>query len=69
MEDWNTFVDWASKAILGGICVYGVHILSQMKTSIDSLNVKVGQIILKNEYAARDIEKLEIRIDKLEHRY
>jgi hypothetical protein len=66
--DWNSLVDWMIKGVLGGICMYAVHILSQMKTSIDGLNDKMAQIIERTEWHTREIDKLELRISNLETR-
>jgi hypothetical protein len=68
MTDWANFFDWAAKGILGGICMYGVHILSQMKNSIDSLNEKVARIIERTEWHSKELEKLEERIITIERR-
>lgn len=65
---WAEFADWAIKATLGGICFYGVNILSQMKNSIDGLNDKVSTIIERTEWHSRDIEKLDKRVTRVEGR-
>lgn len=66
--DFTSFVDWAIKGSVGGICAYGVHLLSQMKNSIDLLNDKMAKIIERTEWHTREIDKLEYRINKLEGR-
>lgn len=66
MQTWTSFIDWASKGIIGAVCMYGVHVLSQMKNSIDSLNEKVARIIERTEWHSRELEKLENRVIRLE---
>lgn len=66
METWASFADWASKAFLGGVCVYGVNVLTQMKNSIDSLNDKVARLIERTDWHSRELEKLDHRISKIE---
>lgn len=60
------FVDWILKAGLAGVCGYGVHILGEMKKSIDALNVKVGTIIERTDWHTKEIERLDDRITRLE---
>ena len=64
---WEQFLDWGLKALLGAICVQGVNILSQMKKSIDDLNSKVAIIIEKTDWHSKELDKLENRVTKLEH--
>lgn len=66
--EWNLFVDWAFKAILGGIVFYGVHVLSEMKKSIDTLNSKVSQMIERTEWHTKEIDRLEFRISRIEEK-
>lgn len=68
MDNWANFFDWASKAFLGGVCVYGVNVLSQMKTSIDALNETMAQIVERTEWHSRELEKLEERLQQVEQR-
>ncbi len=64
--EWNLFIDWMLKALLGGVVLHGVHILSEMKKSIDSLNNKMAEIIERTAWHSKEINRLESRITRLE---
>lgn len=68
MDNWNSFADWAMKGLIGGGCFYGIHILAQMRNSIDSLNQKVAKIIERTDWHSHEIKKLENRVMRLEDR-
>jgi hypothetical protein len=68
MENWGAFADWAAKGILGGICLYGVRILSQMKNSIEALNEKVATIIERTDWHTKEIDRLDQRITRIEEK-
>lgn len=68
MESWELFASWASKALLGGICLYGVNILKELKDSIDELNKQVAQVIERTDWHTKELARLDIRISTLERR-
>jgi prefoldin subunit 5 len=66
--EWNVFIDWALKAVLGGVAFHGVHVLSEMKKSIDSLNNKMAKLIERTEWHSKEIDRIEARILRLEEK-
>lgn len=68
MNDWNNVLDWLAKAFIGVVISQGVRILSEMKKSVDKLNVQVGQIIERTEWHSKEIDKLDTRVNRLEVR-
>jgi prefoldin subunit 5 len=64
--EWDIFVDWMLKALLGGVVLHGVHILSEMKKSIDALNNKMAKIIERTEWHSKEIDRLDQRMTRLE---
>lgn len=68
MENWQSLIDWIMKAILGGIFSYAVHILSEMKNSIESLNEKVAKVIERTEWHSKELEKLDYRMTRIEEK-
>ena len=68
MDDWNIILDWIAKAVLCVIVSQGVKILSDMKKSVDKLNVQVGTIIERTEWHSKEIDRLDTRMNRLEVR-
>ncbi len=64
--DLTSIATWAFEAILGGICVYGVNILKELKNSIDELNKQVSRVIERTDWHTKELERLDIRIYALE---
>lgn len=68
MNDWNNVLDWAAKAVLGLIISQGVKVLSEMKKSVDKLNVQVGTIIERTDWHSKEIDRLDARVNRMEVR-
>jgi hypothetical protein len=66
MQDWSNYFDWAMKASMGAVGAYGVHILGQMKRSIDELNQSMAKIIERTEWHTKEIERLDERVQRVE---
>lgn len=64
--EWNVFMDWGFKALLGGVILHGVHVLSGIKVSVDLLNNKMAEIIERTQWHSKEINRLEVRITRLE---
>lgn len=60
------FVEWAFKALITGSIIYGVRVLSQLQSSVESLNIKIAVIIEKVSGHEKELNKHEIRLIKLE---
>ncbi len=63
---WQEFLPWAFQGLLGGILVYTVSVLRDIKKSIDLLNVNMATIVEKTAWHEREIYKMDVRIDRLE---
>ena len=68
MQTWNVFADWASKGILSFVAMYAVHILSELKRSIDDLNKNVAQLIERSNWHSNELKMLDARLIRLEDR-
>lgn len=66
MQDWPNYFDWVIKALIGAVCAYGVHILDQMRRSIDTLNESMAKIVERTEWHTKEIEKLDERVQRVE---
>lgn len=64
--EWDQFVDWLLKAVLGGVTLHGVHILSETKKSIDSLNQNMARMNERSEWQSREMSRIETRLNRLE---
>lgn len=62
MIHWNDFASWLFYGVMGGCSVYGVSILSGLKCSVDSLNIKVATLLERTATHERRIEKLENKV-------
>lgn len=51
---------------MGAVGAYGVHILGQMKRSIDELNQSMAKIIERTEWHTKEIERLDERVQRVE---
>lgn len=60
--EFSAFVQWGFLGLVGG----GVTILWQMKESMNSLNEKIGILIVQHEQARKDLDDHEERIRDLE---
>ena len=65
---WSDFFDWMLKAVAGGVGTYMVHILSEVKKSIDSLNERVAKVLERSEWHSKELDRLETRVERLELR-
>lgn len=52
-------VEWAFKGLVTGIFVYAVKILSELKGSIESLNIKMAVVVEQVSSHDKRISKLE----------
>lgn len=64
--EWNQFYDWIIKALMTGLFSYGVHILGELKKSVDLLNERVSTVIERTEWHNKSLEKLDERVSRLE---
>ena len=53
------FLDWAFKGLLTGIFVYAVKVLTELKSSIESLKIKMAVIVEQVSAHDKRITKLE----------
>lgn len=64
--DWQNFVDWALKGLIGGVIMYAVHILGRVRMSIESLNKKVATLVERSGWHNKEIDRLHSRLARLE---
>ena len=63
MIDYNMLIQWIFFGVVGGSFMFAVNILSQLRRSIDELNVKMATIITTISYHEKTIEILKQEID------
>lgn len=63
MVDYNMLIQWIFFGVVGGSFMFAVNILSQLRRSIDELNVKMATIITTISYHEKTIEVLKQEID------
>lgn len=68
MTNFSEFAHWLFYALMSGISVYGVKILSDMKSSIETLNIQVATVIERNNWQQKQVDDLEDRVKILESR-
>lgn len=62
------FTDWMIKGLVGGIALYAVKILTEMKKSLDSVNNKMAAMVERSEWHSKEIERIEKRVNRVEVR-
>jgi hypothetical protein len=68
MENFPEFASWAEKAIITGVCAYGVNILKELKQSIDELNKQVAEVLVRTDWHKEELGRLDVRVSNLERR-
>lgn len=64
--DFTMFVEWGFYGIISLSVMIGVKILSQLKNSINSLNIQVARILEKSSWHEKELMRHEGRLTKLE---
>lgn len=59
-------IEWGFQGLLTGGLIYGVTVLTGLKSSIDHLNQQVAKIIEKAAWHETFMQKNELRIQQLE---
>lgn len=62
----NEMIQYAFYALMSGVATYGVAVLSSMRTSIDTLNVKIAIVIERSDQHDKRLDKHDNRLEKLE---
>lgn len=65
MVDYNTLIQWIFFGVVGSSFMIAVNILSQLRKSIDQLNVQMATIITTISYHEKTIEVLKQEIDMI----
>ena len=63
--DFALFIDWAFKAIIGGVLYVGLGSFRRMTDSVEALNVKIAVLIERTENHSKAIEKHDERISEI----
>ena len=66
--DWPSFLDAFIKMLLAGISSFGLKMLFDIKTSIDTLNKQVSQIVERTDWHTKEIDRLDQRMNSFETR-
>jgi len=66
--DFNFFIEWAFYGIISLSAIMGIKILTQLRDSIDKLNIKVARILEKTSWHEKELDNQNKRINKLEER-
>lgn len=64
-QEW---ISWALQALLLAVYTWGVSELKGLSTSVQELNVKMAVVVERDSSRSIQIDKLENRVEKLEHR-
>ena len=65
---FQEFATWIFYGLLAFIMTYGVSILSKMRQSIDLLNLRCGELMVRHEYQQKKNEEIDDALDGLAHR-
>ena len=66
--DFSQFVEWAFYGLISLSVLYGMRILSDMRDSIEQLNIQMAVIIERHDHQEKEIERLEHRLTLIERR-
>lgn len=64
--DWAQAKDVILEFFAGGIAMWLIHELHEMRKSIDQLNLQIAVVLEKNSRLERDFEKLEERVQRID---
>lgn len=64
--DFSHFIQWGFEGLISGALIYGVSVLTNLKSSINILNERIATIIEKTAWHEKELEKHEHRIIRLE---
>lgn len=67
MTEHQLFIDWAFKALLMGGLAYGLALIGRLTTSVEALNIKIAVLIERTENHAKEIERHDERLSKIEN--
>lgn len=62
----ESVVEYMIQAMLGGVGIWAITVLQQMKTSIDHLNENVAKLIEKGNWHEKTLDSHEERLLRLE---
>lgn len=62
----NELIQYGFYGLMSFVATYGVAVLSSMKNSVDTLNVKIAIVIERSDQHDKILEKHDNRINKLE---
>jgi len=63
---FDEFLSWGFTGLISGILIYGVKVLQDIKGSVEELNERMATIIEKTAWHEREMEKMNIKIEKFE---
>jgi hypothetical protein len=66
MNEFQIFVDWAFKGMIGGALYLGLVSFKRMTEAVEALNVKIAVLIERTEHHAKTIERHDERISNIE---
>lgn len=63
---WIEFVQWGFYAMITGCAILAVQNLKEMKNSIIDLTKSMAQVIERQSWQEKEIDRLDVRVDRLE---
>lgn len=65
---FDNFLSWGFTALLSGVLVYGVKVLTDIKKSVEELNGRMATIIERTAWHEKEMTRLNDRMLWLENR-
>lgn len=66
MVKWSDFVAWLFFALLSYFAWDMNSTMKDMSVSVNTLNTSVAVMLVRQDTTAKDIEKMDVRLQKLE---
>lgn len=62
----NEMIQYGFYGLMSFVATWGVAVLSNMKTSIDTLNIKLAIVIERSDHHDKMLDRHDTRLSKLE---
>lgn len=62
----NNMIQWAFQSVVAGGIIYGVGVIGDLEDSVNALNQNVAIVVERTAWQQKEIDKLDLRLNKLE---
>jgi len=62
---FEQFIYWAFLSVISGSIIYAVTVLNKLNNSINSLNINVKELVIKNGYHEKEIADIKDEVREI----